>query len=74
MATCEEPPMKTLRSRQAPARRRAPLALIALVVGSAPILGCAPMTQQQQDAFELRRFCERNPQAQTECLGFRGRV
>lgn len=65
--------MNSLRSRLSSAGRRPLLALIAVVVGSAPILGCAPMTQQQKDAFELRRFCERNPQAETECLGFHGR-
>lgn len=65
--------MNPFRSKFSGAGRRPLLALIAVVVGSAPILGCAPMTQQQKDAVELRRFCERNPQAGTTCLGFHGR-
>jgi hypothetical protein len=60
-------------SRFAQASRRTLLVSTALVVGVLPILGCAPMTQQQKDAVELRRFCERNPQAGTTCLGFHGR-
>lgn len=59
--------------RRAAAGRRTLLVCTALVVGVMPILGCAPMTQQQKDAVELRRFCERNPQAGTTCLGFHGR-
>jgi hypothetical protein len=61
-------------ARFAPASRRTVLVCTALVVGVMPILGCAPMTQQQKDAVELRRFCERNPQAGTACLGFHGRA
>jgi hypothetical protein len=65
--------MKLLSWRQRPIHRRTALVLTALAVGALPILGCAPMTQQQKDAVELRRFCERNPQASTTCLGFHGR-
>jgi hypothetical protein len=59
--------------RFASACRRTLWVSTALVVGVMPILGCAPMSQQQKDAVELRRFCERNPQAGTACLGFHGR-
>jgi hypothetical protein len=61
-------------SRNRPTLRRTALLLTTLAVGVLPVLGCAPMTQQQKDATELRRFCERNPQASTTCLGFHGRA
>jgi hypothetical protein len=61
-------------SRSARASRRTLLVATALVVGVMPLFGCAPMTQQQKDAVELRRFCERNPQAGATCLGFHGRA
>jgi len=65
--------MNAATHRLASACRRTLCGSIALVVGVMPILGCAPMSQQQKDAVELRRFCERNPQASTACLGFHGR-
>jgi len=65
--------MSVVALRLAPACRRTLWVSTALVVGVMSILGCAPMSQQQKDAVELRRFCERNPQASTACLGFHGR-
>lgn len=59
--------------RSASACRRTLWVSTALVVGVMPILGCAPMSQQEKDAVELRRFNERNPQAGAMCLGFSGR-
>jgi hypothetical protein len=66
--------MKPSFLRCAAVGRRPVAMLVVLVVGTLPILACAPMTQQQKDAVELRRFCERNPQAGTTCLGFHGRA
>jgi len=37
-----------------------------------PLTGCAPMTPQQIQAAELRRFCESNPEEVARCLGFLG--
>jgi hypothetical protein len=54
--------------------RRALLAAAATVVGVVPLIGCASMSQAQKEAVELRRFCERNPQASTTCLGFHGQA
>lgn len=65
--------MNPSRVRVGPSRRRTLVVSTALAVGALSILGCAPMTQQQKDAVELRRFCERNLQASTSCLGFHGR-
>lgn len=65
--------MNRSRLQLPPTGRRSLLVTIGVLVGSAPMLGCAPMTQQQKEATELRRFCERNPQASTTCLGFHGR-
>jgi hypothetical protein len=45
------------------------LAAITAVVGLA---GCTTMTPQQEQAVELRRFCERNPTAVERCNGFLG--
>lgn len=45
------------------------LAAITSVVGLA---GCTTMTPQQEQAVELRRFCERNPNAVERCTGFLG--
>jgi hypothetical protein len=45
------------------------LAALTAVVGLA---GCTTMTPQQEQAAELRRFCERNPQAVERCVGFLG--
>jgi hypothetical protein len=45
------------------------LAAITAVVGLA---GCTTMTPQQEQAAELRRFCERNPTAVERCNGFLG--
>jgi hypothetical protein len=65
--------MLALHHRHSPVGRRSWLMPLAALVGCVPLLGCAPMTQQQKEATELRRFCERNPQASTTCLGFHGR-
>jgi hypothetical protein len=51
------------------------MALVPLVALGA-LTGCAggapSMTPQQKEAFELRRFCERNPDDIARCLGFLG--
>jgi hypothetical protein len=66
--------MNTTSTGWLPSCRRTALVALTVCVGGLPILGCAPMTQQQKEAVELRRFCERNPQASTTCLGFHGRL
>jgi hypothetical protein len=48
------------------------LLLLAAIVGIVGLAGCTAMTPQQEQAAELRRFCERNPTAVERCNGFLG--
>jgi predicted small lipoprotein YifL len=48
-------------------------ALAALALGA--LAGCggpAPMSPQQKEAVELRRYCEQRPDDLNKCLGFLG--
>jgi hypothetical protein len=39
------------------------------------LVGCAspaPMTPQQREGVELRRYCEQHPEEVEKCLGFLG--
>ena len=70
-------PVNPLHSRNPPQgmRRRGPfcLALAASVLlGLAGCTGPSTMTDQQKEAYELRRYCEKNPEDVVRCLGFLG--
>lgn len=44
------------------------LALLLMTACSSP----ASMTPQQKEAYELRRYCEQNPNDTVKCLGYLG--
>jgi hypothetical protein len=46
--------------------------LLAAITAAVGFAGCTAMTPQQQQAVELRRFCESNPTEEVRCVGFRG--
>lgn len=46
--------------------------LIAAAVVGPGCAGTASMTEAQKAAFELRRYCEQNPDDTVRCLGFLG--
>jgi hypothetical protein len=50
---------------------RVAAALLALPLATACI-SPASMTPEQKDAYELRRYCEKNPGDTVKCLGFLG--
>jgi outer membrane biogenesis lipoprotein LolB len=55
------------------ALRRATAALLALLLVTA-CSSPASMTPQQKEAYELRRYCEQNPNDTAKCLGYLGFV
>jgi hypothetical protein len=58
-------------SRTRPGAWLAALALLVLL----PLAGCtspSTMTDKQKEAYELRRYCEKNPEDVVRCLGFLG--
>lgn len=67
-------PLQSRSPRQGP-QRQGPfcLALAASVLlGLAGCTGPSTMTDKQKEAYELRRYCENNPEDVERCLGFLG--
>jgi hypothetical protein len=48
------------------------LAVQAVLAGLTGCTGPSTMTEKQKEAFELRRYCEKNPEDVVRCLGFLG--
>jgi hypothetical protein len=48
------------------------LCFLAAATAMVGLAACTTMTPQQEQAVELRRFCERNPTAVERCAGFLG--
>jgi hypothetical protein len=46
--------------------------VLAVILLAAACSSPASMTPQQKEAYELRRFCEQNPNDTVRCLGYLG--